>query len=261
MTNKPFKINLLPDVPDSTKEEALNPAANLIGQAFRGITHKVLDPLVRYNIVKDEEMKDFAAKSKQKLSHTPIQYRDSSKLGLTLKSFEDAAYQLNSEELRDMFSNLIAASVDSRINDKVHPSFSTILKDLSPEDARLFEEMYKIDTIPSVTVRIIEQKSLIGINVTENILIMGKDNYIVAPESLNTLSRFGLITISTDSYLSSSENLRKYEQFEKSESYLSEKSRLPIQSAELVFDNIEAKKGKVEVTPIGKQFGSIVLSK
>lgn len=259
MTNKPFKINLIPDVPDSTKEEALNPTANLIGQAFRGITHKVLDPLVRYNIVKDEEMKDFAAKVKQKTSETPLEYRDSSKLGLTLKSVEDSAYQLNSEELRDMFSSLIAASVDSRINEKVHPSFSTTLKDLSPDDAKIFKEIYLLGTIPSVTVRIIEQSSGSGVNIIENILIMD-GYYLQAPETLNTLSNFGLITILSGTFLSSTTNKEKYDKFEESDIYLREKAKLPFYSEDLLFDKIEVKKGKVELTPIGKQFGSIVLS-
>ena len=44
MSKKPMNVNIVPDLPDSTKEAALNPAANLIGQAFKGIGHKFLDP-------------------------------------------------------------------------------------------------------------------------------------------------------------------------------------------------------------------------
>lgn len=62
MTKKPINVNLVLDLPKSTKEETLNPTANLVGQAFRELGYAILDPLARYNIVKNQEMKDFADK-------------------------------------------------------------------------------------------------------------------------------------------------------------------------------------------------------
>lgn len=260
MTKSPINVNIVPDIPDSTKEEALNPSANLLGQAFRGIAHKVLDPLVRYNIVKDSEMDDFSAKIKSKTSNIPLKYRDSEKIGLAFKAVEDSTYQLNSEELREMFANLISSSVDSRINSKLHPSFSTILKDMSSEDALLFRELNEYQTMPTVTIRIKVGSNGPGVDIIENIILAG-DKYLNRPNSLTNLERLGLIEVVSGTYLSSDQNKEKYNRFEQSEYFLMQKRRLPIQSGDLIFTDIEIKKGKLELTKFGVDFGNMVITR
>ncbi|WP_059170232.1 DUF4393 domain-containing protein [Bacillus sp. FJAT-27445] len=246
-------------IPDSTKEEALNPATNLIGQAFRGIAHKVLDPLVKYNIVKDKEMEDFITKIRTKTDIVPVENRDSSKLGLTLKAVEDGSYQLNSEILRDMFSNLISATVDNRKNDVIKPSFSSILKDLSPIEASLFETISKVNRLPLVTIRIENDITKEGLDYLKNILLLN-NKPIHDLASLNSLQRLGLIEVSQHTYLIAPQYAVQYDNFLQSTEYKEAESKLPIKDGDLYFDSVRLNKGKIELTALGEEFGNIVIS-
>ncbi|ALV21068.1 DUF4393 domain-containing protein [Carnobacterium antarcticum] len=257
--NKLVNINLIPDLPESTKEELLNPSANLVGQAFKGIAHKVLGPLVRYNIVKDAELEDFTQKVRNKTAAVPIENRSSEKIGLAYKAVEDAAYQLDSEELREMFANLISATVDSEVNQLVHPSFSTILKDLSPKDASLFKEMHQSETLPLVSLKLQTENGDFNLNDIENI-ILGNNIKFTEQVSLNNLERFGLVKISPDIALVSPDNEFKYEEFEKTTYFKDEKSKLPISVGEYTFEVLTIIRGNVAISPLGKQFAKIVIS-
>lgn len=102
-----------------------------MGQAFSGIVHAVFDPLLRFNIVRKKSLEDFQEKVQTGTHQIPEENRDDSKIGLALKAFEESKYQLDSEELKELFANLITSTVDNRINSKVQPSFSSVLKDMS----------------------------------------------------------------------------------------------------------------------------------
>lgn len=246
-------------LPQSTIEKMLNPIAEPIGKGLGGVVSIIMNPFTKLGIISQQNINNFENKIKEKNSTIPIENRDTSKQGLALKAVEDSIYQLDSEDLQDMFANLIAASLDNRKNNDVHPSFSTILKDLSPKDAILFKKLYKLKVIPSVTVRFESSQTKLGINVKENILLVNGMN-IIEPVSLNNLNRFGLVEIQRGSYLSSTPNLLRYQQFEESVYFLNEKASLPRHTEEFHLDNIVAIRGKVEVTSLGNLFGCYVIS-
>lgn len=252
-------FKLISIIPDSTKEEVLNPTSNLIGLAFRGIAHKLLDPLVKYNIVKDEEVRRFAENVKNKTDKVPPENRDSSKLGLTYKAVEDATYQLNSETLREMFANLIASTVDNRKNQNVLPSFSSILKDLSPDDASLFQTLFRENIIPVCTIRIENKKTMHGVDYLRN-LILFKDSFIQNQTSLDTLLRFGLIELNPEANLLSEKYVELYTEFYESEIYKKTEAGLPYnEDSKLVLDSIRVKQGNIQLSSLGKEFGKAVI--
>lgn len=252
------EVSLLPDIiPGSTKEEVLNPSASLLGQALRGIAHKVLDPLVRYNIVRDEAMKDFEEKIQSKTGAIPLENRDDSKLGLTLKAAEDATYQLDSEELRQMFANLIAATVDNRINDQVLPSFSSVLKDLSPDDAKLLSELPVY--MPIISIRLTAPDKISGITVAENTLLF-ENKVVDNPVSLSSLERLGLISIASGTELKAEHFKQRYEDFKNNETYKYYEKLLPFEVDGLKLTTIKTQPGRLSVTPFGEKFLSCVLT-
>ncbi|MCU5596781.1 DUF4393 domain-containing protein [Bacillus wiedmannii] len=258
LENNTIELNLIPDLPESTKEEILNPSASLIGQAFRGIAHKVLDPLIRYNIVKDQEMIDFTNKVQNKTGAIPVENRDESTLGLTLKAVEDASYQLNSEKLREMFANLIAATVDNRQNGEILPSFSSILKDLSPDDAKLLSEIPHTGVLPIIAIRLNTSDHNSGITVAENIILF-ENRIINNPVSVSSLERLGLISLQERISLHTEENKKLYNEFKNNELYKRFEQQLPIDLSGDKLTNISTFEGKLQVTPFGEKFISVVL--
>jgi len=253
----PVKISL-DGIPESTKEEVLNPSAKLLGQAFSGALHFILDPFVKYNIVKNQEMELFKQEIENKTELIPFEDRDDSKIGLALKAMEDSKYQLNSEELREMFSNLIASSVDKKTNDLIEPSFSSILKDLSIEDAILLKKFSIERNIPSVSLQIEDTKTGIFFIKQKHILLFNSEIYS-DEVSINSLERLGLIEI-VETSLSSQENKERYSKFVESPFYQSIQQELPIITAENFNANhISIIKEHAKLTPLGIRFCTIVL--
>ena len=246
-------------VPQSTVGKLLDPIADPLGKGIGGVASFIMNPFMKLGIINKYNMENFEKKIMEKNSSIPPENRDTSKQGLALKAVEDSIYQLDSEDLQDMFSNLIAASLDNRKNADLHPSFSTILKDFSPKDAILFKEFYRLTAIPSVTIRFQSSEKKSGINILENILLID-GRTIIEPVALNNLNRFGLVEIVSGIYLSSTQNSLRYQQFEESPRDLNEKAKLPVNSGEFSLDDIAVNKGKVEITSLGKLFGKTVIS-
>jgi hypothetical protein len=47
------------------------------------------------------------------------------------------------EELRDMYSSLLASAMDRNLRSKAHPAFATVIQQLSPEEAKILSELAK----------------------------------------------------------------------------------------------------------------------
>lgn len=244
-------------IPESTKEEALNPSANLIGQAFRGALHLVLDPFVKLNIIRDQSLKKFEETIQYKNEAIPLENRDISKVGLALKALEDSKYQLDSEQLREMFATLISSTLDNRTSSIVQPSFSTVLKDLSLEDAMILLKFVEIQKIPLVNLRHEMEDSDIGIDVLDNILLFN-DEIIHEPISISSLERLGVLSISPLK-LQSQYNLERYIAFKSSALYKSHEQSLPIVVGEFTLSKITVDERSAVLTPFGKAFISVIV--
>ena len=51
------------------------------------------------------------------------------------------SYCMNNEELRNMYANLLANSMNKVVKDGVHPGFVEIIKQLSPDEAKFLKYM------------------------------------------------------------------------------------------------------------------------
>ena len=259
MENETTAVKIsLDGIPETTKESVLNPSAELIGQALSGVLHYVLDPFVRKNIVKDHELKIFAKEINEKTKVISQEDRDDSRIGLALKAMEDSKYQLNSQELREMFSNLIAASVNRRVNDNVEPSFSSILKDFSTSDAVLLKKLSIEPHIPAVSIQLEDTNTSLYFTKYKHILLFKSKVYFEAIP-VSSLERLGLIEISIRS-LSSIENKKRYSDFLQTPFYQSVIQELP----NIVAENFNANKVNlvkehVSLTPLGERLCSVIL--
>lgn len=256
--DKNIKINI-DGIPETTKEELLNPPAKLIGQAISGGLYYLLNPLLKHNIIKKHELELFSEEVQKKTSNVPEEKRDDSKLGLALKALEDSKYQLNSKELREMFASLIASSINKDINDSVEPSFSSILKDLSHEDALLLKKFFIEPHIPAVSIQFEDTNTNVYFTNYKHILLF-KSASLRKEISISSLERLGLIEFSTRS-LSSTENKRRYSNFESSTFYKILTKDLPVISNENFSANkVNLIKEHASLTPLGERFCAVVLS-
>lgn len=71
-----------------------------------------------------------------KLLEIPEENLQEPPLSIVGPALEASKYYIEEEELREMFANVIASSMDSSKSENVHPSFIEIIKQLSPRDAK-----------------------------------------------------------------------------------------------------------------------------
>ncbi len=117
-------------------------------------------------------------------------------IGSTLES---AKFRINKDEIRDMFSNLIVSAMDSSKANDIHPSFSEMIKMLSPLDAQNLYYLYhnRDETISSV-----RETDTTGVY-TEHFkhIFLGnpkcQDNTLIEP-SIDNLIRLKLVDVTYD---------------------------------------------------------------
>lgn len=248
-------------IPNSALEELANPIAHEIGQGLGGIASLIFNPARKIGIISRKNIEDFEEKIYSKTDKIPQENRDNSKQGLALKALEDSAYQLESDDLREMFSNLISSTLDNSKNDKVHPSFSSLLKDMSSSDAKLFNIIYRENQTPITSVKAVKNNTNDYIYLSEFNLLL-PDNKIVSDknESIDLLKRLGLISILDKSPVISEQYLKRYENYEKSSHFEAIKS-FHINSFDIKREfHLSLQRGHIKLTHIGKAFGDCVIN-
>lgn len=54
---------------------------------------------------------------------------------VAIPAIQQISYSYDSDELRDMYANLLANFMDKERSDLVHPSFVEVIKQLNPDEA------------------------------------------------------------------------------------------------------------------------------
>lgn len=85
---------------------------------------------------------------------------------VAVPAIQQLAYCYDSEELREMYAKLLLSSMDDRSAGYVHPSFVQILKQLSPDEAKLLgtftpEESDGFVSIPLLDLRIVSSDQVV----------------------------------------------------------------------------------------------------
>ena len=112
-----------------------------ISQAVAGAFLYVFQKPIEYGIVKNIEHEALAKQTREKFSLIPQENIDFNNIPLLTKLLEDSIYQLSSEEFRDLYSSLIVSSIDK--TKEVKPFYSSLLKDMSPNEAQLLDYFFE----------------------------------------------------------------------------------------------------------------------
>lgn len=137
-------------------QDALQPAAKEIGIALQTVAktiHIVLAP-VSALVWGYEQIKDFVStKVAEKLKDVPPENIATPKPNVAGPALESLRYTGHEETLRDMYANLLAASMDTRTANGAHPAFVEIIRQLTPDEARILRLFAQQRAFPLVSVR------------------------------------------------------------------------------------------------------------
>lgn len=146
-------------------QDVVQPAAKEVGTALQTVAktlHILLAPISAL-VWGYDKIKDFVGESvAKKLENVPTEELQSPEPHLAGPALEALRYTGYQEELREMYAKLLASSIDKKTAINAHPAFVEIIKQLSPDEARLLKHLSYNQTIPFIDVRQEETNSNVG---------------------------------------------------------------------------------------------------
>ena len=147
-----------------------------------------------------DQIKDFIDnKVAEKLQNVPEENIITPPPHVAGPALESLRYTGAIDELKELYANLIASSMDSSTTNEAHPSFVEIIKQLSSEEAKLLTEFLNIGQEPIVTIRNNLEDNTGGRDQFRHFTVLGErtgiEDYHRLPNYLDNLCRLGLIEI------------------------------------------------------------------
>lgn len=236
-------------------DDALHPAAKNIGKALGTLTstlNALLTP-IGWAVYGFEQIDKVVKESlEHKLSKVPIENLKEPEANIVIPAYESLRYSLNKEQLKDMYINLIANSMQDDKADNVHPAFVSVVNQLSSFDAEFLRLLFynKDYQLPKIKIRLqVSKEDTSGIDLLRTLLsplyfsdcsLLDKYSF-----SLDNLERLKIIEIHDDYFLSEP-NI--YDDIIKSidtDSFLNERDDL---------NYVNLIKGSIYLTKFGEQF-------
>lgn len=146
-------IETVPDVYD----DALKPATQESGKTLALIPRAInaaLVPLRQWIAEREYKLSETEKLLAKKLEHVGEDKIVTPETYVAVPALQAISYSMNSEELRNLYANLLAKAMNSDTKESVHPSFVEIIKQMSPTDALIFSKIIASTIRPLITIKI-----------------------------------------------------------------------------------------------------------
>lgn len=201
------------------------------------------------------DIEDFKNKLINNVSSIKRENLQDPKISIVGPALEASKYYFEEEEIREMFANLIASSMDSTYNGLVQHSFVEIIKQLSPHDAKLFNSFSSNEPISDIR---IENSNGNGFDIFLNFYISDNfNNPDLNAISIENLKRLGVIDVSSYHFIEKSQ----YEHLLNSKNFLDMQDYYKINPLliEELPSELKLNEKIIKITPLGKAFKKICI--
>lgn len=198
------------DILNKAYDDAIHPTAKNVGQALGTLssTLNILLAPISWAVYGFEQIDNVVKeKLKDKLSNTPIEDLKEPEPNIVIPAYEALRYSLDKDQLKEMYINLIAYSMQNSTSDKVHPAFVEVVKQLSIFDSELLKKIFGNSTITIPKLKIRLQKGVNDYAGFDSHPIVISPKYYGVPFldqytlSLENLERLKIISIEHDNEL------------------------------------------------------------
>lgn len=156
-------------------DDLAHPSAESIGKTVSLVPRTVaiwLSSWNRWVVNREESIKRTIDAVGSRVDEIPEEHLTEPPAHIAVPAIQQLAYCYDSEELRGMYANLLLSSMDDRTAEYVHPSFVQLLKEISPDEAKLLSTLTGSDnaehvSIPLVDLRIVSANELVPSKWTE----------------------------------------------------------------------------------------------
>lgn len=146
-------IETVPDLYD----DAFKPTTQESGKTLALIPRAVnaaLVPLRQWIAEREYKLAETEKLLAQKLEHVGEDKIVTPEAYVAVPALQAISYSMDSEELRNLYANLLAKAMNIDTKSKVHPGFLETIKQLAPEDALLFKHIFPLQYRPIIDVRL-----------------------------------------------------------------------------------------------------------
>ncbi len=198
---------------------------------------------------REKDLKDFKMTLLNEFNEIPEENIKEPQLSVIGPALEASKYYYEEPELRDMFAKLVASSMDDRKN--IHPCFIEIIKQLSPNDAKILTLFLDKTEIPVCDIRKYESSEKRSFsNVNSNVYLSKEFPDLRQNQlSLTSLDRASLIKISFSKCLKDDS---PYDA-------IKELSGINDLNNQIGWEQFSIERGVAQITPLGNNFISVCL--
>ncbi|WP_028878227.1 DUF4393 domain-containing protein [Terasakiella pusilla] len=183
-------------------QDAFQPAAQEVGKALGTVAKTVnvaLAPVAAL-VWGYDQIRDFVDnKVTEKLQNIPEENIVTPPTHIAGPALESLRYTGSIGELKELYANLLASSMDSSTKKNAHPSFVEIIKQLSSDEAKLLTAFTSTEQAPAVTVRNNRRDQRGGLDHFRHFTLLGEkvgiNDIYRLPNNLDNLCRLGLLEI------------------------------------------------------------------
>lgn len=159
--------------------------------------HAALSPLEKWVMQKEYNLAETKKLLEVKLKDIPAENIITPPSYVAVPALQSIAYCMDDRELRDMYAELLAHSMNINTIDNVHPTFVEIIKQMSPFDAVVFKELIKELVVPCIGIKYVNKSTKASYPIHDIVAFSNLDNFPLVPTqiSLENLERLRLIEV------------------------------------------------------------------
>lgn len=237
-------------------QDTLQPAAREIGTGLATVAktiHVALAPIAALVWGYDTIKEFVTTRVAEKLSAVPTERIITPEVHVVGPALEALRYTGHQHELRELYANLLATSLDADTCSNAHPAFVDIIKNMSPDEAKIMQQFAQRYLWPVLHINAQQTETTRFSRITRNFCLVGEvgniDHRDLTPTYLENLHRLGLIRLPglDESFCLHDDSYLDLEASEEVQETLAELNRAVKLAPEM-------NRGIVRITQLGKQF-------
>ena len=206
--NQDVAKELVAQTAGKTYDDIAHPTAHATGQIISFIPRTIkvwLGKWEKWILNGEYAIKETELLLAEKLKRIPEEKIVEPEPYVAIPAIQQLSYSLDSEELRELYANLLSSSMNADRKGDVHPAFVDIIKQITPDEAKLLKVLpLGLSNIPLIDLQIKLGQQRGSIIVFSNFTNIG-DSVCQEPQNISAyienLDRLKLISIQEDTHL------------------------------------------------------------
>jgi len=246
------------DAYQDIRKPVVQPASETLGLVPRAVKAALL-PLEKWILQREFNLSATKKLLEEKLENTPHELIQPPEPHIAVPAIQYLEYCMDNEELREMYANLLASSMNAVVKNGVHPAFVEIIKQLSPDEAKILKYFKIHQLVPCITLRETKENGA-GVDVIRNFSDVGErmecENPLDICQYFDNLMRLGLLE--SPGELSSLTNKARYEPLKNHRQIKNTVAKIEARTDE--YNHARFEESFIRLTAFGEKFCEICLS-